>query len=132
MLLFSCYGDHRDLHVLTHSGPTRRSADLAGHSTSASRSRSTMVFAIRDLPSLDIPPEMLELLHKIAIRPACNTHNFLSALINAPALMNRATPPSRATTKAFAAPFDFHNLSAERRVGNGVAGTVSTEVAPST
>src|SRR3546814_11168012 len=27
-LLFSRYGDHRDLHVLTHSFPTRRSSDL--------------------------------------------------------------------------------------------------------
>src|SRR3546814_14362579 len=26
---FSCYGYHRDLHVLTHSFPTRRSSDLA-------------------------------------------------------------------------------------------------------
>src|SRR3546814_20705152 len=26
--VFECYGDHRDLHVLTHSFPTRRSADL--------------------------------------------------------------------------------------------------------
>src|SRR3546814_19380802 len=25
---FLCYGDHRDLHVLTHSFPTRRSSDL--------------------------------------------------------------------------------------------------------
>src|SRR3546814_7711337 len=25
---FSCYGDHRDLHVLTHSFPTLRSSDL--------------------------------------------------------------------------------------------------------
>src|SRR3546814_15348987 len=29
MFFFYCYGDHRDLHVLTHSFPTRRSADLA-------------------------------------------------------------------------------------------------------
>src|SRR3546814_2606340 len=27
-LFFSCSGDHRDLHVLTHSFPTRRSSDL--------------------------------------------------------------------------------------------------------
>src|SRR3546814_11747679 len=27
--LFEWYGDHRDLHVLTHSFPTRRSSDLA-------------------------------------------------------------------------------------------------------
>src|SRR3546814_13707383 len=27
-VVFSCYGDHRDLHVLTHSFPTRRSSDL--------------------------------------------------------------------------------------------------------
>src|SRR3546814_6062305 len=34
----SRYGDHRDLHVLTHSFPTRRSSDLArfhGHTRSA-------------------------------------------------------------------------------------------------
>src|SRR3546814_1426349 len=31
-MLFFCkgYADHRDLHVLTHSCPTRRSSDLAG------------------------------------------------------------------------------------------------------
>src|SRR3546814_16396126 len=30
LIYFGCYGyaDHRDLHVLTHSCPTRRSADL--------------------------------------------------------------------------------------------------------
>src|SRR3546814_13686623 len=27
---FLCYGDHRDLHVLTHSFPPRRSSDLQG------------------------------------------------------------------------------------------------------
>src|SRR3546814_19448312 len=27
-LFFECYGDHRDLHVRTHSFPTRRSSDL--------------------------------------------------------------------------------------------------------
>src|SRR3546814_1381214 len=29
---FECYGHHLDLHVLTHSFPTRRSADLGPHS----------------------------------------------------------------------------------------------------
>src|SRR3546814_2979772 len=28
IFFFSWYGDHRDLHVLTHSFPTRRSSDL--------------------------------------------------------------------------------------------------------
>src|SRR3546814_5956400 len=28
VFFFSWYGDHRDLHVLTHSFPTRRSSDL--------------------------------------------------------------------------------------------------------
>src|SRR3546814_9578001 len=28
LFFFECYGDHRDLHVLTHSFPTRRSSDL--------------------------------------------------------------------------------------------------------
>src|SRR3546814_1519803 len=30
LFFFECYGYHRDLHVLTHSFPTRRSSDLAG------------------------------------------------------------------------------------------------------
>src|SRR3546814_12530126 len=30
VFFFECYGDHRDLHVLTHSFPTRRSSDLPG------------------------------------------------------------------------------------------------------
>src|SRR3546814_1072788 len=28
VFFFYCYGDHRELHVLTHSFPTRRSSDL--------------------------------------------------------------------------------------------------------
>src|SRR3546814_16940665 len=28
LFFFELYGDHRDLHVLTHSFPTRRSSDL--------------------------------------------------------------------------------------------------------
>src|SRR3546814_20672223 len=37
--LSKCYADHRDLHVLTHSFPTRRSSDLAGHSDSSRDAR---------------------------------------------------------------------------------------------
>src|SRR3546814_10789817 len=40
LLLFECSGDHRDLHVLTHSFPTRRSSDLIWASRAASASRS--------------------------------------------------------------------------------------------
>src|SRR3546814_2330171 len=40
--LFELYGDHRDLHVLTHSFPTRRSSDLlAIASRSSVRARRT-------------------------------------------------------------------------------------------
>src|SRR3546814_13905567 len=28
LYVFSCHGDHRDLHVLAHSFPTRRSSEL--------------------------------------------------------------------------------------------------------
>src|SRR3546814_12241200 len=28
VFFFSCYGDHRDLHLLTHPFPTRRSSDF--------------------------------------------------------------------------------------------------------
>src|SRR3546814_16011466 len=28
MFVFECYGDHRELHVLTHSFPPRRASDL--------------------------------------------------------------------------------------------------------
>src|SRR3546814_14222946 len=31
LFFFYCCGDHRDLHVLTHSFPTRRSSDLPDH-----------------------------------------------------------------------------------------------------
>src|SRR3546814_7412023 len=31
LFVFELSGDHRDLHVLTHSFPTRRSSDLLGH-----------------------------------------------------------------------------------------------------
>src|SRR3546814_1686438 len=34
----SCYGDHRDLHGLTHSFPTRRSSDLGALSGAAGAS----------------------------------------------------------------------------------------------
>src|SRR3546814_18096646 len=33
LFFFSLYGDHRDLHVLTHSFPTRRSSDLDARNT---------------------------------------------------------------------------------------------------
>src|SRR3546814_5362157 len=32
LFFFSLYGAHRDLHLLPHSFPTRRSSDLIGHS----------------------------------------------------------------------------------------------------
>src|SRR3546814_17964576 len=41
--VFELYGDHRDLHVLTQSVPTRRSSELAPRSTDGrpARSRAT-------------------------------------------------------------------------------------------
>src|SRR3546814_4296743 len=36
MFLFSCYGGNLDLHVLTHSFPTRRSSDLLRERMSSS------------------------------------------------------------------------------------------------
>src|SRR3546814_19237308 len=35
VFFFEGYGDHRDLHVLTHSFPTRRSSDLRLHRADA-------------------------------------------------------------------------------------------------
>src|SRR3546814_13932400 len=40
MFFFYLSGDHRDLHVLTHSFPTRRSSDLASGTRSGSGSNS--------------------------------------------------------------------------------------------
>src|SRR3546814_7194076 len=42
-----CYGDHQDLHVLTHSVPTRRSSDLP------SRSKATSCFMAWKLSGRD-------------------------------------------------------------------------------
>src|SRR3546814_11570608 len=36
---FKCYGDHRDLHVPTHSFPTRRSSDLLRRPPCSARPR---------------------------------------------------------------------------------------------
>src|SRR3546814_3623284 len=38
-VFFECYGDHRDLHVLTHAFPTRRSSDLPAWRTCCSAAR---------------------------------------------------------------------------------------------
>src|SRR3546814_17925501 len=44
LVFVSCIGDHRELHVLTHSFPTRRSSDLAGVSrASAASSAASLV-----------------------------------------------------------------------------------------
>src|SRR6059058_6376032 len=43
---FEGYGDHRDLHVVTHSFPTRRSSDLSASSLNAVASNSpSRIFA---------------------------------------------------------------------------------------
>src|SRR3546814_15533439 len=47
---FEWYGDHRDLHVLTHSFPTRRSSDLDGGWTAAFADAAD---AIAPLPAID-------------------------------------------------------------------------------
>src|SRR3546814_3712749 len=53
LFFFYCYGHHRDLHVLTHSFPTRRSSDLCRFSCSLISSnggenrRSVLVSLIR-------------------------------------------------------------------------------------
>src|SRR3546814_7465728 len=39
MFFFEGYGDHRDLHVLTHSFPTRRSSDLLPREAGRGRQR---------------------------------------------------------------------------------------------
>src|SRR3546814_11969544 len=44
MFFFLRYGDHRDLHVLTHSFPTRRSSDLTSWQT---RARNTGIRPLR-------------------------------------------------------------------------------------
>src|SRR3546814_18757454 len=47
LFFWKCRGDHRDLHVLTHSCPTRRSSDLAREQ----RSDEEMDRAIRQIVS---------------------------------------------------------------------------------
>src|SRR3546814_3899716 len=49
LFFFKGYGDHRDLHVLTHSFPTRRSSDLAAQENGTT----TPV-----VPRMERPPRM--------------------------------------------------------------------------
>src|SRR3546814_14879374 len=44
--LFSCAGDHRDLPVLTHSFPTRRSSDLLSALASGEPAQLAVMFSI--------------------------------------------------------------------------------------
>src|SRR3546814_16697538 len=65
LFFFEWYGDHRDLHVLTHSFPTRRSSDLfagagatvdvvtgdvAGHQAQPGNAHGGEVVVVADLP----------------------------------------------------------------------------------
>src|SRR3546814_2590749 len=49
------YGDHRDLHVLTHSFPTRRSADLSSRNSLGTRYRSDSGFCAQTM--ISSPPD---------------------------------------------------------------------------
>src|SRR3546814_4458663 len=70
----SCNGDHRDLHVLTHSFPTRRSSDLAARAkadayAAAANLRVTRVLAISDGGQGGYMPQMADMEARIAAPP---------------------------------------------------------------
>src|SRR3546814_17510322 len=56
------YGDHRDLHVLTHSFPTRRSADL-GHASATALARHGAVTTLVSGPGHLPDPSGLKTVH---------------------------------------------------------------------
>src|SRR3546814_8185213 len=61
LCFFECYGDHRHLHLLTHSFPTRRSSDLCRQELSEFRSersdRQVAVLSRRDFVNADLAIE---------------------------------------------------------------------------
>src|SRR3546814_14356590 len=77
---FYCYGDHRDLHVLAHSFPTRRSSDLA-----------------RGLDGAELRHVVVELQHRLVAALLSGAHRPL-----APG--ERAVEPARLTDGARVAP----------------------------
>src|SRR3546814_3483770 len=60
-VFFYWHGDHRDLHVLTHSFPTRRSSDLRSSAPSLIHEDSNLIKrAIRDIYSREIDDVLVE------------------------------------------------------------------------
>src|SRR3546814_19639850 len=106
----SCNGDHRDLHVLTHSFPTRRSSDLAARAkadayAAAANLRVTRVLAISDGGQGGYMPQMADMEARIAAPPT---------------VVPQAAPPVMAGT----------NRSEERRVGKERGSTCRSRWAP--
>src|SRR3546814_10914466 len=74
---FSCYGDHPDLHVLTHSFPTRRSSDLlkadlsveADTVYSDTQGQSATVFAFTHLLGINLMPRIRNWRDLVMCRP---------------------------------------------------------------
>src|SRR3546814_3174808 len=60
VLLFELYGDHRDLHVLTHSFPPRRSSDLGGQQVDGAAIY--VAFSLRRILDMFLDAQVAEIL----------------------------------------------------------------------
>src|SRR3546814_15758003 len=77
LLTFFCFwsGDHRALHVLTHSFPTRRSSDLTGGNLVATRNATTTAEAGFSIGSGDWQNDLTgTATGDIVIRPTATAH----------------------------------------------------------
>src|SRR3546814_6991288 len=99
LLIFFFYGsgDHRDLPVLTHSFPTRRSSDLSIQRIArpigpgAASGSAWLGVSVPQLP-WELPPP---------IRPASSTRTLRPCSANARPQARPTTPPPTTTTSAF-------------------------------
>src|SRR3546814_14549078 len=58
LCLFLCYGDHRGLHVRTHSFPTRRSSDLTTPGVARIETTPQNAAGVRRLPPVSEPEQI--------------------------------------------------------------------------
>src|SRR3546814_17431598 len=80
MFFFEVYGDHRDLHVLTHSFPTRRSSDLLPSGVTLSDSGAGYaIFNVETLNGVGIVDFDLQVQNVSAVEGVATFHAYATA-----------------------------------------------------
>src|SRR3546814_11678591 len=89
-VVFDGYGDHRDLHVLTHSFPTRRASDLWSKRTDAMASTTPTSRPPRNVSgSDDMPPTSVPASDLVSSSVKVPTFTICSGATSTPTMADR-------------------------------------------